>query len=260
LFVQQFDHWPEQRPGHRKSDGIHEFSMTEESPMWGSCFRWRQRRVWACGPQHWSIVVIDIAGFGRWPNGGQLLARTVLRTAVRTALHAARVPRAKLAIEDRGDGMIVLVPASVSKADLLDPMIPRLATVLGRHNELADPGDRIRVRVAVHAGEVHRDTVGWVGTDLNTACRLVNGDAVYARLRRFPAADLVLVVSEAIHQGVVRHGYRRIDPETYSPVRITHKETNVPAWIHIPATIGRISTERGNRTVLSDPAADIRWM
>jgi hypothetical protein len=183
------------------------------------------------GPEHRSIMVIDTAGSAKWHNQAQLQAREVLSAAVRAAFRHAGIEWANLAAEDRGDGMILLVPASVSKLDLLDPVVPRLAQAIGEHNAAVDPAFRIRLRIAVHAGELHHDQTGWVGSDLNTACRLVNGEAAYEQLNRRPEADLVLVVSELIYHGVVRHRYRDIDPSSYRPVVVRYKEVDTRAWI-----------------------------
>jgi class 3 adenylate cyclase len=179
------------------------------------------------GPEHKSILVVDIAAFGRWRDPAQIQARQVVRDAVRTGLRAAGVRWSDLAVQDRGDGMMVLVPATVSKLDLLDPAIPRLVAVLRRHNDTVPPGLRIRVRLGLHAGEVHRDPDGWVGSELNTACRLTDSAPVRERL----GDHAVLVVSEVIHQGVVRHGYRRVDPAAYNYVEVALKELRTRAWV-----------------------------
>lgn len=150
-------------------------------------------------------------------------------TAVRRAVRAAGIT--DLAIEDRGDGMILLIPATVSKVDILDPVIPRLAHELHTHNVKVDPELRIRLRVAVHAGEVHRDPHGWVGSDLNTACRLVNSEPLYQQLQATPDRPLALIVSNLIYHGVVRHHYRTIDPTTYTPIRVISKEVDTVAWL-----------------------------
>jgi len=182
-------------------------------------------------PEHRSFVVIDTASSSRWDNLAALSARAALGRLVRAAFRAAGIARWRLSIEDRGDGMIVIVPASVSKVDLLDPFIPNLVAGLRAHNAVVDPGSRIRLRVAIHAGEVIRATPGWVGADLTMACRLVDGQPLYVELARCPAADLVLVVSTLIHDGLIRHAYRGIDPALYTPVRIMVKEVDVPAWL-----------------------------
>lgn len=186
-------------------------------------------------PRHMSIMVVDMLGSGRWPNPDQLSARSALADAVRSAFHAADIAWSRLAVEDRGDGKIVLVPADVSKVDLLDPVIPALAAAIHRHNTDSEP--RIRLRVALHAGEVHRDPYGWAGSDLTTACRLVNDTAVYGALTRHPWSDLVLVVSDVIYDSVVRHGYRTVDPDSYTPVDAAVKEFRARAWLHVPALV-----------------------
>jgi class 3 adenylate cyclase len=182
--------------------------------------------------EHRSIIVIDIAGSGRWHNRELLLAREVLTAAVHTALHDAGIT--KPAIEHTGDGMILLFPAHISKIDLLDPVIPSIAEHIGTHNATANKAPHIQLRMAVHAGEVHRDPNGWVGTDLITTCRLVNGKPLYQELRRPPHPNLVVVVSDLIYQAVVRHHYRGIDPADYTPTHIHVKETATLAWLYTP--------------------------
>jgi class 3 adenylate cyclase len=184
--------------------------------------------------EHRSIIVIDIAGSARWHNKAQLHARDVLAAAIHTAVSAAGIATEALAIEDRGDGMILLIPASVSKIDILDPLIPCLAEQIDIHNTVAGPALRIQLRVAVHAGEVHRDAYGWVGSDLNTACRLVNGTPLYQQLAGPLRPAVVVVVSDLIYQGVVRHHYDGIDPADYTPIRVEVKETDTSAWLHTP--------------------------
>ncbi len=177
-------------------------------------------------PEYRSILVVDIAGFGRWSNPDQMAARDVLTKSMRDGFRAARVRWNDLDRQDRGDGMMVLIPAKVSKVDILDPVIPILIAGLRRHNEsVATP--HIKIRISLHAGEVHRDAHGWVGSDLNTACRLVDAEPVRAHL----LGDAVLVVSDVLYQGVVRHRYRRVDPAAFGRVEVAEKEVRAPAWV-----------------------------
>ncbi|GGP63571.1 hypothetical protein [Saccharothrix coeruleofusca] len=194
---------------------------------------WALRRLRprpARGPEHRSILVVDIAGFGRWSDPEQITAREVLAGAMKAGFRAAGVWWSDLAVQDRGDGMAVLVPAWVSKVDLLDPVLPHFVGLLRRHNDAVGPDPRIRVRVSLHAGEVHRDAHGWVGGDLNTACRLVDSDPLREHLAA-STGDAVLVVSDLIYQGVVRHAYRGLDPTSYHPVHIAVKEVRTTAWL-----------------------------
>lgn len=184
----------------------------------------------AADPQHRSIVVIDIAGYGQCDDPAQVRARTELDRLVRTAFWSAGLPWRRLVVKDRGDGMIVLVPATTSKAALLHPFVPQLSALLHDLNERDD--HRIRVRVAVHAGEVVAGPYGWIGADVNLACRLVDSTPLRQELVQRPQADLALIVAEVIHRAVVRHRHRGVDPAAYRTVIITIKEVVTSAWLY----------------------------
>ncbi|WP_370971125.1 hypothetical protein [Amycolatopsis sp. cg9] len=195
------------------------------------------------GPVHRSIVVVDIAGSSRWDNLAQLRARAALTRMMRLAFRAAGVGWWRLSIQDRGDGLLAIVPAGVSKADLLDPFVPRLLAELRAYNGIVAPAWRIRLRLAVHAGELLRAGPRWVSEDVKLACRLVDGEPLYEQLGR-GGTDLAVVVSERIHDGVVRHGYKGIDPAGYAPVRVRVKEVDVLAWLRETADPARASRVR----------------
>ncbi|MEV6643015.1 hypothetical protein [Amycolatopsis sp. NPDC051371] len=128
--------------------------------------------------------------------------------------------------------MIVFVPATVSKAVLIQPFIPRLRACLHDHNSKAEAAHRIRVRLAVHAGEVVRGPHGWIGTDLNLTCRLVDSAPLREELLLRPHADLVVALSDVVHRAVVRHGHRGIEANAYTEVPLKVKEVATRAWIH----------------------------
>lgn len=189
-----------------------------------------------------------MVGSGRWNDRAQLHARTALNEMVRIAFQETSIAWRKLAVEDGGDGMIVLVPATMSKVDLIGSVVPRLTAALREHNAMGDLVPRIRLRVAIHAGEVLRGPFSWVGADLIMTCRLVNGQPLYRQLKRHPHADLVLVVSDVIHRAVVRQGHRDIDPAGYTSVVIAVKEMRTRAWLHTPSSkTGRPGRRRSVR-------------
>ncbi|TDV44768.1 hypothetical protein [Actinophytocola oryzae] len=182
-------------------------------------------------PRHMSIMVIDVTGFGRLDNRAQTRVRAALNTMVRQAFRRAGI-RWSIAVENRGDGMIILVPATKSTVRLLDPVIPVLAARVRRHNESAEP--RIRLRVSLHVGVVDRDATGWVGSDMITACRLVDSPVVRRYLQQRPDEDVVVVVTDVVYSGLVTHRYRRLDPSTYEAIHVSVKELNTRAWVHVP--------------------------
>jgi class 3 adenylate cyclase len=182
-------------------------------------------------PRHMSIMVVDVTSFGRLDNRAQTRVRAALNAMVRAAFRRAGI-RWSIAVENRGDGMIVLVPATKSTVSLLDPVVPALAAHLRRHNETATP--RIRLRISVHVGVVDRDATGWVGSDLITACRLVDSPTVRRYLHQRPSQDVVVAVTDLVYHGIVQHRYRRLDPTTYTPIHVSVKELSTKAWVHTP--------------------------
>jgi hypothetical protein len=192
----------------------------------------RRRRT---DPQHRSIIVLDVAGFGRRTDPAQVHIRTGLDQVVRAACRASGLPLSRLVFEDRGDGLILFVPATISKAVLVRPFLPQVRTFLHAHNSKVEAAHRIRVRLAVHAGEVVRGPHGWIGADLNLTCRLVDSEALREELVRQPRSDLVVALSDVVHQAVVRHGHRGTEASEYTEVPLNVKELATRAWIHAPA-------------------------
>ncbi|MFC4501396.1 MULTISPECIES: hypothetical protein [Streptomyces] len=183
--------------------------------------------------QYSLIVILDIESFGRRTDPDQTWLRERLRTVVARALDAAGIERPPM--EDRGDAVVLLLPGAVPKTVLLGGFVRALEHELREH-AYDHTGDRtMRLRVALHAGEVGRDATGWVGADLNTAFRIADMEPLRRALAEAPGAVLSLAVSHVLHQGVVRHGHQGLGTEEFAPAVLTAKEiTGEPVWIRVP--------------------------
>jgi hypothetical protein len=71
------------------------------------------------------------------------------------------------------------------------------AQLLTGYNVGAGPGQRLRVRMVVHAGEVHYDGHGCFGTELDTAFRLLDAPESKRALARAPGPLVVAVPGDA---------------------------------------------------------------
>lgn len=124
------------------------------------------------------------------------------------------------------------------KAVLLNRAVPFLSGLLTEYNASlprhSQPQRQLRVRVVLHAGEVHYDANGCFGEALDVAFRLLDAARVKRTLREM-ADPLILVVSGDIYSSVVRHGYDGIDHQAFHPlVRVQVAGKRYPGWIHIP--------------------------
>ncbi len=188
-------------------------------------------------PVRRGILALDIEGFGHQgrtdPQRAQLRAR--LHALLDHALQAAEIPPTQLAARsDLGDGILVLFDPQVPTATLLHPLLSTLTTQLTTSNQQATGPERLRLRVAVHDGHVLHDPHGYTGEDLNHCFRLLDAHATRAVLADSRGADAVLVVSDAVYQGIVQHAYEGLDPAGWQPARVHGKEIRTRAWIHLP--------------------------
>src|SRR6266568_8225098 len=182
---------------------------------------------------HRTIVAVDVEGFGdqRRTNRDQVVVRDGLYRAIREAFGLAGIPWDNCGHEDRGDGVFVLVPAEVPKGLLAESLPSALATALRTHNG-AHPGtERIRLRMALHAGEVQYDEHGVTAAAVNLAFRLLDASALKAALASSPGV-LAVIASSWFFEEVVRHS--TADATAYRPVEVAVKETTTKGWICLP--------------------------
>lgn len=156
-------------------------------------------------PIHHTIVTVDVVGFtdGR-TDGDRALLRAALYRMVTEALADSAVAVEARELQDRGDGILIVLLPEVPKRTVLEHFVLALEAGLRQHNDCASQRGRIRLRAAVEAGEVARDEHGGViGAAVDAAFRLLDCPPLRQALV-FSEADLGVVVSDALYQQVVR--------------------------------------------------------
>ncbi|HEX6509704.1 MAG TPA: hypothetical protein VF221_18910 [Chloroflexota bacterium] len=196
------------------------------------------------GPMHRSIVAVDLEGSTTRTNLVKGELRRIMYDLLRRTLEGATITENLLEpLTDRGDGILVLIRPhdQVPKTVLLEHLIPQLTALLVEHNAtVTQHALRVRLRAVVHAGEVHSDSRGFYGEAIDVAIRLMDSAAVKKALK-LAAGPLVLVVSEEIHSGIVRHGY--VDGAYRPLVRVRVGYRQHRGWVHIPDAGEGASTE-----------------
>lgn len=204
---------------------------------------------------HRTIFVVDVEKFGDRSRTGpqQVAVRDGLYRALRRSFDRSGMPWEDCHREDRGDGALILIPPQVPK-DLLATLVPvHLAAALAEHNEACSQEARIRLRAAVHAGEVHLDDYGATGTALTLAFRLLESDALRSALTRLSGA-LALMASEWFFEEVIRHNPAN-GPDAFRRVAVSAKETRTTAWVCLPDEAGPGQPALALTKSWRDPAA-----
>jgi len=183
-------------------------------------------------PVHRAVLFVDVEGFGdrRRTHPHQVAVRRGVYGALTRAFARAGVRLEDCYHEDRGDGVLVLVPSEVPKNLLVTDVPPELAAALAEHNEAHEIPARIRLRLAVHAGEIQHDDHGVAGTAITVACRLLEAEPVKRALAG-SGGVLALIASDWFFAEVIRHTSARDD---YRRVRVSVKGTRDAAWICLP--------------------------
>jgi hypothetical protein len=197
-------------------------------------------------PVYRSIIALDVEKSTMRTNPVKGELRRVMYDLLGCSLEAAGISGNCLErLTDRGDGVLMLVKPydEVPKTVLLDRLVPLLATLLSEYNaQAARPELRLRLRLVVHAGEVHLDSQGCYGEAIDIAIRLLDAPRVKQVLKQAPG-PLVLVISDEIHSGIVHHGY--VDANTYFPlVWVTVAGRRHRGWVHVPAPAATSSPSR----------------
>jgi hypothetical protein len=192
-------------------------------------------------PRHRAIIALDMECSTSRTDPVKAELRKTIYELFGAALRSAGIhPRHRDPFIDRGDGVLSLIHPvdQAPKALLLTRAIPALNRLLTDYNasrpRLGRPERQLRIRVVVHAGEIHYDANGCFGEALDVAFRLLDAAPV-KRSHRSAADPLTLVVSGDIYRSVVRHGYDGIDQCAFRPLVLVQVAGNgYLGWIHIP--------------------------
>lgn len=186
-------------------------------------------------PQHRIIVGMDIQGFAdpARTNLDRLQLHRDLHGLYPTLLRRAGIPADQFVSVDTGDGVLLSIDGSVAKPRLLTRFVPDLARRLAAANASRCPAGQMRLRVAMHAGDVLADPAPIHGEAVILTARLLDADVLRACLRA-TVEPLAVIVSSTIYEEVVKHGYGGVVPGEYLPTVAECKETRVDAWLHAP--------------------------
>lgn len=201
-------------------------------------------------PRHRAVVALDIEHSTNRPDPVKAELRAKLYEIFDAALLAAGIRRRhRDQFTDRGDGILALIHPvdQAPKTALLKIVVPALSQLLTEYNANLPRASRtqrqLRVRVVVHAGEVHYDANGCFGEALDVAFRLLDAANVKKALQT-ATRPLVLVISDDIYRAIVRHGYEGIDQHAFqSHVRVRVGSNRYPGWTCIPGQTAQQATE-----------------
>lgn len=197
------------------------------------------RLVGSWDGQNCTIVLIDIVNFGASTRNDRD------RRRIREALY--RISQSLLENpdwpdyhqEDRGDGILLIVPPRVPTSSIVDRILDNLATVLRRYNSTAALATRIQMRIALHVGPVVSDAHGVDGLAIIHAARLLDDPALRRHIAE-TGADLGFITSAFVYDTIIQPNLGHVDPAVYRQLKCQVKDLNLDAWMYLAQTSGEI--------------------
>ncbi|WP_026405037.1 hypothetical protein [Actinomadura rifamycini] len=182
-----------------------------------------------------TLIGLDIPNFGdeRRTRDVQQFLRGSMYDVVADSLAITGLHWHECHHEDRGDGALIIAPPTAHAFHVLDPLAHHLTARLRRANRITNDVARLRLRVAVHSGDVHFDTHGVLGHAVTRLFRLLDAPAFKQAISAAPDSDVGMLVSDDLYRAAVADD--AVDRDAYRPLYVTCKETrNVRAHLWMP--------------------------
>ena len=175
-----------------------------------------------------TVILTDVVAFGAHKRTDT--DRSIIRKALYSMMQAAVQGFSDARLEDRGDGVLIVIPPDVPTARALDQLFRVLPRELGQHNSSHRNPAQFQLRLSVNVGPVTSDSMGISGEALIVAARMVEAPALKEAFTG-STARLGVIVSPFVYDTVVRHDQDRDYVASYSQVRVEVKESITTAWM-----------------------------
>ncbi len=214
-------------------------------------------------PMPYTVLALDAVRFSQRGTLVQLAWRRGLREVVEQALERTGIPADAVRLQDRGDGFLGVVAAGIPKARIAADFVRELRIALRAYNRTRNDTGRVRLRVALHHGDVIVDDTGFAGQPTVVAARLVDAPPVRQVLQDIPSEDLALIVSDELYAATVAERLRGLDPGEFRRVDVEVPKFSGTAWVQVqvqvPAAALSAETERAGAVTDDTPSDAPGW-
>jgi hypothetical protein len=205
------------------------FDRLTEGPAWPD-----PGTAQLCG-QNCTIVYTDVVGFGAPSRTDH--DRLVIRQATTDMTAAALGPFwVACSCDDRGDGLLIVVPPDIPTMAVLDRLITVLPSELAKHNTNHQAPVRVQLRVAVIVGPIVADTMGVSGEAIIRAARMLEA-AEFKQAMKETEISLGLIVSGFVYETAIRHAADPLEPGGFTRIEVKVKESEMTAWMHFVSPV-----------------------
>lgn len=199
-----------------------------------------EQRTQSLNGENCTVILSDVTGFGARTRTDA--DRRIIREALFSITYRMlRGIPGGWSCDDRGDGLLTVIPPSISTARVINQLHRELPAALDEYNRTIHDSARIQLRIAINVGPVATDSMGVSGEAIIITARLIEAPRFKEAIRA-SEASLGLIASTFIYETVIRHDRGLTG---YSTVEVDVKETNVIGWIKLFETMASASGGSG---------------
>jgi hypothetical protein len=178
-----------------------------------------------------TVLLTDVVGFGARHRSDW--DRQIIRREGLAMMRAALGPLWEMCIsEDRGDGLLIVVPPRVPTTRIMECVHRELPGRLRLHNHTYGEAARIHLRVAVNVGPVMGDPLGMSGDAIIRTARLVDAPVLKEAMAA-TGVGLGIIVSPFVYETAIDQASDLIDTDEYQMIEVSNKEFRSPAWVRL---------------------------
>lgn len=189
-----------------------------------------------------TVILTDVVGFGARNRNDR--DRQIIRREGLAMMQASLGSLWEAVIsEDRGDGLLIVVPPRVTTTRIMECLNRELPGRLRLHNRTYGEAARIRLRLAVNVGPVMGDPLGMSGDAIIRTARLVEAPPLKEAMAA-TGVSLGIIVSPFVYETAVEPVNHFIDADEYKVVQVSNKEFRSSAWMRLVdlAPVGEVTS------------------
>jgi hypothetical protein len=178
-----------------------------------------------------TVLFTDVVGFGSGHRSD--LHRQIIREEHLEMMRLTLGPLWESCFhQDRGDGLLIIVPPQVTTAKVMSCVNRELPDRLRLHNGIYAESARFDLRVSVNVGPVTGDRLGFSGEAIIRTSRLVEA-AAFKNAMAGTGAALGIMVAPFVYETAIGRMGDFIYAAEYQQVEVVNKEFAGPAWMRL---------------------------
>jgi hypothetical protein len=194
--------------------------------------------------QHCSVLLTDVVDFGAQTRTDQdrKAIREAMYRIVREAFIMASISWDACHHEDRGDGILLVIPPREPTRRIVHPLLTHIIGELSRHNARAQDSTSFQLRVALDVGPVESDDEGVNGKVIIDVARLIDASAFKQKLAKAPPETSVgFIASDSVYDSIIKQHPGQLAPAEYQKINPRVKGDRITAWIKLASGPGAVS-------------------